>query len=386
MRAVNGRRRTERGTRALLQAPGWSDSTRTALEKLIRAGTGRGLPVAFDFDNTIVCGDIGEATMAVMARDRQLTKNRIAATLSPSFAIPGKGTVRLKECADVTEYYAAFLDPTRHTLKDPAPLANGYVWAAEIMEGLRPLDIVQATQTAFESARPGQLTQIEVTPGRTAYPAPYFYPEMVELIAQLIRHKFDVWIVSASNVWSVRWMVLHGLNPRLREHGVKRGLRADHVVGVATLLTDPRGRLCKDSLLAREDPAYAALDPRALARWRLTSRLQFPAPTYSGKVAAILDLIGRMPHLCAGDSPGDHPMMSVAEHRLWIARLEKPSYQRVALDLLRKTSGRNWIVQPTLTNQAPGFVNGRTDLARRLSPLPRAVKESLQVIRRFPSA
>lgn len=383
MRASTGRRVKGRKLRAILRAPGWDDSTRVALERLIRDGAGQGLPAVFDFDNTIVCGDIGEATMAVLARDKVLTKSRIPATLSPSFSIPGKGTIRLKECADVTEYYSAFLAPTSHTVNDPAPLANGYVWAAEIMEGLQPLDIVRATRKAFESGRPGQLTSIEVTPGRTAYPAPYFYPEMVELIAQLIRHQFDVWVVSASNVWSVRWMVLHALNPKLQEHGVKKGLPADHVVGVATLLTDRRGRLGKDTLLTQEDPAYAALEPRALARWRLTSRLQFPAPTYSGKVAAILDLIGRMPYLCAGDSPGDHPMMSVAENRLWVARLEKPAYQQNALELFRRTTGRNWLVQPTLTNHAPGFVSSQVELAHRFPALPGAVKESLRIIRQM---
>ena len=46
-----------------LQEPGWTDRVRNRLEALIKQGAGRGLPVVFDFDNTIVCGDIGEATL-----------------------------------------------------------------------------------------------------------------------------------------------------------------------------------------------------------------------------------------------------------------------------------------------------------------------------------
>ncbi len=53
---------------ALLQAPGWRPEARTALSRLIRRGSGKQLPVALDFDNTIVCGDVHEATLAVLLR------------------------------------------------------------------------------------------------------------------------------------------------------------------------------------------------------------------------------------------------------------------------------------------------------------------------------
>jgi hypothetical protein len=368
--------RDGRGPGCRLQAPGWNEETRRALEDIINKGAGQQLPVVFDFDNTIVCGDIAEATLAILARTGALTPAKLTGTLSPPFRVPGSSLVELSSCADVVQYYEAFLAPTAHKERDPNPLANGYAWAIEVMENLRPLDIVNATRAAFEWPQPTKPAYIEVTPGKTAFPAPFFYPEAVELIAELVRLRFEVWIVSASSVWSVRWMVLHALNPLLRQRGLKAGLPASHVVGISTLLADRQGRLYKDALLVREDDQYAAMAEKALAGLRLTSRLQFPVPTYSGKIAAVFDLVGRSPYLAVGDSPGDHPLLQISQHRLWIARLEKPIYQRATRELIRKTGADGWLIQPALTKRSPGFVSGLKEASERLNGLPAEVREA----------
>jgi len=313
-------------------------------------------------------------------REGRVCADRLPATLAPPFRLPDGRRVTLPASADLTEYYEAFLAPTAHGDGDPTPLANGYALAVEVMENLRPADVVEATRKAFHFTDRGGPGFIEVTPGHARFPVPFFYPEMVELVAELVRNRFDVWIVSASNAWSVRWMVLEELNPRLREHGLKRGLRADHVVGITTLLADARGRLYKDALLVRDDPAYASLDERALRRLRLTSRLQFPVPTYSGKIACILDQIGAPPCLCAGDSPGDHAMLAFSRNRLWIARLEKPDYQRQLGELIRKTGKTGWLIQATLTKDSPGFVPDFASLSERLGPVPHGVSEAARIL------
>src|ERR1035437_4922376 len=236
----------------LLQAPGWRKEIRNALTGLIRRGSGKRLPVVLDFDNTIVCGDIAEASLAILVRKGVLNANRIARTLSPSFRLPQGASVALDSGPDITAYYEAFLAPTTHGSADPTPMANGYAWAVEVMEGLTPLDIVRATKEAFACAEPMRQRMIEVTPGETGFPAPFFYPEMVELIGELRRHDFDVWVVSASSVWSVRWMVLKALNPLLEAHGAASGIPADHVVGISTLLQDTAGGLHKDALRSEE--------------------------------------------------------------------------------------------------------------------------------------
>jgi len=157
-----------------LQEPGWTDEVRSRLERLIKQGAGRGLPVAFDFDNTIVCGDIGEATLAVLARSRRLPIEKFPASFFPSFRQTSGALVTAQTSADLAEYYEAFLAPTAHGSNDPTPLANGYALAVEVLEGLNPYQVVAATREAFELSRLGEVRMIEVTPGRTGYPAPFF--------------------------------------------------------------------------------------------------------------------------------------------------------------------------------------------------------------------
>jgi hypothetical protein len=118
--------------------------------------------VVFDFDNTIIAGDISEATLAVLAKTGVLRAARLPATLSPAFRPAGKARVTLKSCADITEYYEAFLAPSAHGEADPNPLSNGYVWAVEVMEGLRPLDVVNATRSALQQA---SVSTLGINPG-----------------------------------------------------------------------------------------------------------------------------------------------------------------------------------------------------------------------------
>ena len=362
------------GRRHLKSAPGARDAERRGRQSLdARCGgssarsprAGNGLPVTLDFDNTIVWGDIGEATLAMLVKKGLLRASRIARTLSPSFRLPEGPKVSLNSGPDITAYYDAYLAPTVHGAADPTALANGYVWAVEILEGLTPWDVVQATQEAFACGEPMQPRMIEVTPGKTRFPAPFFYPEMVELIAELRRHEFDVWIISASNVWSVRWMVTKALNPLLEAHGAASGIPADHVVGVSSSAPAmPAGGLYKDALLVRENPAYAALEERTLRSFQLTSRLQYPVPTYAGKVGCIWDAVGRHPYLAAGDSPGDHAMLSFSEHRLWIMRMDKPGYQQKTADCIRRT-GDERLDDPAGDWAGSSWVSGLPSTPRR---------------------
>jgi phosphoserine phosphatase len=365
---------------ANLESPGWNKQTRRGLERLIGRGAGQGLPVVFDFDNTVICGDIGEATLAVMVREGILSSAKQSPTTSPPFRLPDGEKVSVETVTDLTAYYEAYLAPTVHGDRDPTPLANGYAWAVEAMEGLSPADVVGATERSRKFAQPDGTGFIEVTPGKTGFPAPAFYPEIVELMAELLLARFDVWIVSASNVWTVRWMVKHELNPLLRERGLRTGLRADHVVGLSTLLRDQRGGLHKDAVLVTENARYAALEAKALKQFRLTSLLHFPVPTYSGKIACIWDQIGRRPYLCAGDSPGDLPMLAYSEHRLWIARLEKPGVQKLAAKEAAKSVDGLWLVQPTLTKRAPGFIAELASLKAMLGKVPTDVRVAARMV------
>jgi hypothetical protein len=131
---------------------------------------------------------------------------------------------------------------------------------------------------------------------------------------------------------------------------VDTGIRADHVIGIATLLADTEDYLYKDSLLVREDSAYAALDPRAISRFKLTSRLVFPLPAYAGKVACIMEAIGRQPYLGVGDGPGDRAMLTVSKHQLWIAPHPRQRH-RVDARLVISPTSASWPLAPAAARQ-----------------------------------
>ncbi len=338
----------------LLTYPGWSADCNRQLTELIERGAGQRLPVVFDFDNTLVCGDIGEATLAWLARDRRIAPGTLP-HLFPAFAQRDGRAASPAAFKDPTGYYEALLDPTVHGEKDPTPLSSGYVWAVEVMQGLTPEDVMRATERVWRLSEPGKIRTIEVSPGGGSYPVPFFYLEMVDLISELLRRDYDLWVISASNVWSVRWAISQVLNVPLRALGVGTGIKLNQVIGVSTLLSRADGTLCKDAVLVKEDVDYLELKPAALSRLQLTRWLQFPVPTYSGKVGVIWDYIGRRPYLGVGDSPGDLPMLSFCENRLWIDRIDKPRY-RQAMELTRHNHPGVWISQPVRTREAPAFV------------------------------
>jgi hypothetical protein len=72
-------------------------------------------------------------------------------------------------------------------------------------------------------------------------------------------------------------------------------------------------------------------------------------------------------------------MLRYSQHRLWLARLEKPAYQQATVELVRRHTG--WLVQPLLTGQQPGFV-ADLSAASRLAP-DAAVRRSVALLSRI---
>lgn len=319
----------------------WERGGRAAVWKVIQRGAGKNLPVVFDFDNTITRHDLGEATLACLVHSGRLTPKTLPKGISPAFRADGKPRRDLNSFPSLVDYYLALLHPTAHGPADPRPYATSYTWALEVMSGMRVAEVVAATRKVLALSRAKKPTAIRVTPKGTPIPIPRFHPEVVELLAELIRHAYDVWIVSASNVWTVRTAVLEALNPLLRAHGAGGGIRGDQVLGVSCLLADAKDRLYKDALLVRENSEYAQLQTQALNQFKLTNRLAYPLPTYSGKVACILDAIGRRPYLGAGDSHGDRAMLAICDHQLWVSR-DSAAPEQVAVRLVRSEFENGW--------------------------------------------
>lgn len=352
----------------------WRPTVRENLEALIESHLDSGRAVVFDFDNTILCRDIGEATLQVLSEDDSFRVRQDVRLSSPPLQAGGAG-LQPEGGESLVAYYNGLLGAMNHQPGETEPYAHAYAWLVQAMAGLDPANVVRQTEVAYadgigwQDAKRDELGETRVT----EFPRPFFYPEMVDLIGVLLKSGMEVYVVSASNIWSVRWMVCKVLNPRIQElHGEDLAIPPEHVIGISTLLLDTRsGRLERDHLLVRSNPAYAQLDPEELHHYQLTSTIDFPVSSYHGKVARILrDVSRQRPLMVVGDSPNDFAMLGWGEHRLWIARLEKASYQQQFLDFLEHTPEGQTLIQPALNSKAPGFVASSSDLERRLESYP----------------
>lgn len=346
-----------------LKGSGWNPYVKMRLEELIREQAQQNKVAVFDFDNTILCQDIGEATFAQMVKDKVLTQATVPQHLHYDFTV-GDKSIKFQESANLLSYYESLLRISDHQASDGSRDFITFDWLVQIMAGLSPNQVIEGSRKAYDNgssvgrrANPLLISDIEVTADTKAVARPHFQPEMVELIALLLNNGFDVWVVSASNVWTVRYMVLKELNQKLAECGAKKLITGDHVLGVSVLLKGKDGCFYKDPNLARENTAYANLDPDELAKYELTDKTLSPITGYMGKVANIMQWIGEQPYLVAGDSANDLPMLNYGENKLWIAQLEKTSNQkRVVEQIMLSKTPEKWLLQPAVSNKAVGFV------------------------------
>ncbi|MFG2995668.1 haloacid dehalogenase-like hydrolase [Streptomyces sp. NPDC048340] len=239
-------------------AAGWYGDNQARLQQLIDEygncnpyRPSRNKPVAvFDWDNTVVKNDVGDATMFWLLRNgkiRQPARGDWSTTsryLTPAaaealagacagLARPGAplptGTPAGAGCADelnavygtaaTTAGAAAFAGWDRRTM-EPA-----YAWLPQLMQGWTASEVrgFAAAARAENLAAPvGAKQQVGTT---TATGWVRYYDQQKDLIAGLQKAGFDVWISSASpqpvvEVWA---------------KGV--GIKADHVIGIRNTTT-----------------------------------------------------------------------------------------------------------------------------------------------------
>jgi len=362
-----------------LHAHGWSADVRERLEELISAESGNEQPVVLDLDNTILCRDIGEATFAMMEKDGTIDLNSVPKDLAPDF-IEKDTLISLKPPLSLLQYYHHLTQATVHHSLDTAIEMIGYNWAVLVMQGLTPQDIIKSTQKAFDGGSGKTELYKENIDISGGFLRPFFYPQMVELIGVLLKHNYDVWVISSSNSWSVRWMLLKALNEQLKNLDFDKLLLPTRVMGISTLLKGPDSKLYKDGFLVWENPKYAELDPLVLSKYVLSALVVPPVTASYGKVAEIMQWIGRPPYIVAGDSFGDIPMLQYAQNRLWLARLEHPQIQEYVAPLtIRKQEQHTWMIQPTLYKQSPGFIQNAADLNERKTEDFQKVLKSMEI-------
>ncbi len=372
-----------RRSKVQLKEPGWTDHARSKLEKLIEQGSGQKLPVVMDLDNTILCRDIGVATFAILEKEGKLLK-QIPSSLAPDF-LKENEQISLANSKKLSEYYEHLLDATAHHTQDIAKEMVAYSWLVQVMEGLTPQEVVEATMKAYADGVAAQeLASPEIGDRHVDSISPFFYPEIAELIGHLLDHEYEIWVISSSNVWSVRWMLIKALNDELQQRGFSQTFQPNNVVGISTLLLGSDKRMHKDDYLVRENKDYANLEPDILSKFTLTALLAPYAAGSYGKVAHIFKWIGGSPYLALGDSFGDVPMLKYAQNKLWMAKLEEPKLQEYIAPLATAHGFESrWIIQPLLHKQSPGLIPNIADLNKRKTKYSYDILRSLHILRSY---
>ena len=305
---------------------------RGVLRPLLRGGHFKGRTVALDFDHSCIANDIGEACFETLVKTETLTRASLPTELETVLNVPVSD--------NLVDFYADFAAGASDRLAATQAL---YVWLAQIHQGLSPWDIVRSTELTLARSHV-----------RCRFPRPFAHPEMIELLGMLIGGGADIWIVSASNPWSVRVAVERLINPFLRKQRYLP-ISADRVVGLSTGLFDRFGCSFSDLDLVRADSEYRALEPGRLSEFTLGSRISLPAPVFDGKAQVCQDVLPSLPLLAVGDSENDLAMLAQAELKLWIARPEKDELLSTIRAKARAETG--WMIQyvdPTPDGQLLG--------------------------------
>ncbi len=287
----------------------WSPHVKTAIELHLKKYAEKGAYVILDFDNTLMCHDIGEAAFAQLLMDGRINRDSITPTLRP---LP---------CEEPEEnlysYYQRLCRKNNRL---------GYQWIVQIMHGLRVSDVIDATEQACQWESPFEYWHDNT---RCFVRSPKPYVEMQSLVSCCHSLGIQTFVVSASNIFSVRWSAQRHF-----------GIPGSDVIAIAPYVSD--GNQC--------------LNPQKLDNCDsiingiLTPLLNSPVPCFQGKVDAITAYIKRRnpPLLIAGDSGNDWPMMthftSDKTLRLWINK-NRADTSKIISHIIQRPDSHCWLFQ-----------------------------------------
>lgn len=267
----------------------WTPDVAQALERLLVAPPVAEPLAIFDMDGTCLHHDAGEAVFhALVDACGFAFDDTLFAHIGASY---GADTIRaawhaLQSVApdDRSQHpmfarYRANMLWAYYGRVQQEGVRVAYPWLVQLLAGLAEaaLGVAVRDMLRAELQRPLGREAVASAADRIALSVAHGvrpYPAVQSLMHALWDAHWEIWIVSASNRWTVeacidlfQWPV----------HGA---------IGMAV----------------------------AVERGVLTSRLVEPAPVAEGKVAAIAHHIGRMPALVLGDSANDYAMMQLATH------------------------------------------------------------------------
>lgn len=232
----------------------WYGKNRDTLDQMMRTNgvcsasyDGKQKPVAiFDWDNTVVKNDVGDATFFYMlAHDlilqppmknwrftsRYLTADATAALDAACGALAQAGSAlpTSSSMACAKEILTIYTDgktvagKTAFAGWDYRRMEPSYAWVAQLLSGYSAAQI-QATASAAKTENLAKPIDSKQTIGGVQVTNwVRIYDQMKDLIRKLQQNGFDVWVVSASP------------QPIVEVWGAEVGVSADHVIGIRSV-------------------------------------------------------------------------------------------------------------------------------------------------------
>lgn len=234
----------------------WNGSNRNRLDQLMRANgvcssgySAAKKPLAiFDWDNTVVKNDVGDATFFyLLAHDqilqppnknwrftsRYITGDAVSAldAACGAAAVAGSALPTSTNMACAKEILSIYVDGKTTAGKaafagwDYRKMEPAYAWLAQLLSGYTKAQ-VQTFATAAKTENLANAIDAKQTIGGVQLTAwVRVYDAMKDLISKLQQNGFDVWVVSASpqaivEVWAT-----------------EAGVAADHVIGIRNVET-----------------------------------------------------------------------------------------------------------------------------------------------------
>ena len=362
----SGANGTDAGVRLLDARSGlWLPANRTRLNEFIRA-YGRGSagwkgdarPVAaFDWDNTVVKNDLGDATFFWMLKNDKvlqppgrnwsttsthLTVAALAALNAACDAAAAPGaplpTSTNAACADeiLAVYYTGKTKAAAAAWDKEVTKVNntGYAWAAQVLAGSTPEEARSYARAAYWSNffTPRGATQtVGTTTGLAAHVE--IYEEMADLIGALQDSGFDVWVTTASPQY-----VVDAIAPLV-------GIEPHHVLGIKNQI-DAAGKLTARFLgcgaVADGLDTLITFD-QGKRCWINKSVFHEPPGSQSAKNADP----ARRPVFSAGDSDTDIAFVQDATVlKLAINRNKTQLMCSAYADLEKPVAAQKWLIQP----------------------------------------
>lgn len=308
---------------AELDPAGWRPEVHTRLREFLRKDSKPGTPVVFDFDNTCIAGDVGELFGHFLVETMRYRydleafweqihradgRHRLREITEEALSL----TAAEREESPIYQRYLAHMAALYGRRLRRAGKRDCYAWAVRLHLGLTPQQMHAWSREAIarELRESRRLERYGTDEDEVVEVSRGIRPllEMRQLMFTLDQSGFEVWIVSATNVWTVRQFAPYF------------GVPAERVLGNRV----------------------------EVRNGELTAETIRPALFREGKVEIIEKVIGRTPALVAGDAVTDFEMLGMAtEISLVIDRGDKM--------LRREAKSQGWLLQPQqeLTQESP---------------------------------